>query len=261
MRRIAIINQKGGAGKTTTTVSLGAALAEQGKQVLIIDLDPQSSTTIWLGIPPVGKGVFELFDESDSTEIATLIQPTTAENLSIVGSSTWLVGAEKVLANVTGAEYVLREKLSGIDGRFDYVLIDCQPSLGILSLNAMTAADEVFVPVAAQVMNLQGLAQLEQTLDVVRKRLNPSVYISGVIATRVDQRNNHSPEVVNALRDRFPQTFRTVIRENTKLGECPSHGQSILSYASKSNGAQDYRALAKEVLTQEKGEYAKVANG
>lgn len=272
MRRIAIINQKGGAAKTTTTVSLGAALAEQGRRVLIIDLDPQASTSIWLAIPPVRRGVFEIFAESETTDLASLVQPTGTENLSLVASSTWLIGAEKVLANVTGAEYVLREKLAALEGRYDYLLIDCQPSLAALSVNAMTAADELLVPVAAQVMNLQGLAQLEQSLEVVRKRLNPAVFISGVLACRVDQRTNHSTEVVAALRERFPQTFRTVIRENTKLGECPSHGQSILSYAPKSNGAKDYRSLATEVLNQaiptekqklvnqQQGAYAEAAN-
>ncbi len=259
MRRIAIINQKGGAGKTTTTVSLGAALAEQGKQVLIVDLDPQFSTTTWLAIHPVGRGIFDLFAETEKTDLKTLIQPTTTPNLSLVGSSAWLVGAEKALASEPGAEIILREKLTAIEGMFEYVLIDCPPGLGILSVNALTAVNETLVPVGAQVMHLQGLAQLQQTIELVRKRLNPMLHISGVLACRVDQRTNHGPEVVETLRMRFPQTFRTFIRENTKLGECPSHGESILSYAVASSGAEDYRALAKEVMNQEGGEYAKAA--
>lgn len=260
MRRIAIINQKGGAGKTTTTVSLGAALAEQGKRVLIIDLDPQFSTTTWLAIHPVGRGIFDLFAETEKTDLKTLIQPTTTANLSLVGSSAWLVGAEKALASEPGAENILREKLSAIEGMFEYVLIDCPPGLGILSVNALTAVNETLVPVGAQVMHLQGLAQLQQTIELVRKRLNPTLHISGVLACRVDQRTNHGPEVVETLRTRFPQTFRTFIRENTKLGECPSHGESILSYAPTSSGAEDYRALAEEVLNHEGGKYAKAAN-
>jgi chromosome partitioning protein len=261
MRRIAIINQKGGAGKTTTTVSLGAALAERDKRVLIIDLDPQYSATTWLAIHPVGRGVFDLFAETEKTQLQDLIQPTTTPNLSLIGSSAWLVGAEKALAAEPGAEIILRDKLSTVENDFEYVLIDCPPTLGVLSVNALTAVNEVLVPVAAQVMNLHGIAQLHQTIELVKKRLNPQLRFAGILACRLDQRTNHGPEIVAKLRSRFPETFLTTIRENVKLAECPSMGEPITSYAPSSAGAEDYRALAEELMAQEQGgDYAKAAN-
>jgi chromosome partitioning protein len=264
VRRIAIINQKGGAGKTTTTVSLGAALAERDKRVLIIDLDPQYSATTWLAVHPVGQGVFDLFAETERSQLKDLIQATTTANLSLVGSSAWLVGAEKALANEPGAETILRDKLATVENEFDYVLIDCPPTLGVLSINALTAVNEVLVPVAAQVMNLHGIAQLHQTIELVKKRLNPQLHFAGILACRLDQRTNHGPEIVLKLRERFPETLRTTIRENVKLAECPSMGEPITSYAPTSAGAEDYRALADELMQQEQqeegGEYAKAAN-
>ena len=261
MRRIAIINQKGGAGKTTTTVSLGAALAEKGKRVLVIDLDPQYSATTWLAVHPVGRGVFDLFAETEKTDLRDLIQATTTPNLSLVGSSAWLVGAEKALASEPGAEIILRDKLSTVASEFDYALIDCPPTLGVLSVNALTAVDEVLVPVAAQVMNLHGIAQLHQTIELVRRRLNPQLRFAGILACRLDHRTNHGPEIVAKLRERFPETLRTTVRENVKLAECPSMGEPITSYAPSSAGAEDYRALAEEIMQQEGGRHAQVANG
>ncbi len=268
MRRIAVINQKGGSGKTTTTVSLGAALAEKNKRVLIIDLDPQYSATTWLATHTVGRGVFDLFAETEKTGIRSLIHGTTTPNLSLVGSSAWLVGAEKALATEPGAETVLREKLADIEDDFDFLLIDCPPTLGVLTVNALTAAREVLVPVEAHVMGLQGLAQLIQTVDLVKKRLNPQLNITGILACRLDQRTKHGPEIVQKLRARFPETCRTTIRENIRLAECPSMGEPITSYADTSSGAQDYRDLASELLNEyeakqdqeEPLEYEQVAN-
>lgn len=148
-----------------------------------------------------------------------------------------------------------------MEGVFDYALIDCPPTLGVLSVNALTAAGEVLVPVAAQVMNLHGIAQLHQTIELVRRRLNPALRIAGILACRLDQRTNHGPEIVAKLRARFPETLRTTIRENVKLAECPSMGEPITSYASGSSGAEDYRALAEELMQQEGGARAEVANG
>jgi chromosome partitioning protein len=260
VRRIAIINQKGGAGKTTTTVSLGAALAERGRRVLVIDLDPQYSATTWLAVHPVGRGVFDLFAETERTRLADLIHPTATPNLSLAGSSAWLVGAEKALASEPGAEIILRDKIAAVRDEFDYVLIDCPPTLGVLSVNALTAAGEVLVPVAAQVMNLHGIAQLQQSIELVRLRLNPAIRIAGILACRLDQRTNHGPEIVSRLRARFPETLRTTIRENVKLAECPSMGEPITTYAPNSSGAEDYRALADELLDQEVSHAAQVAN-
>src|SRR5262249_45492632 len=197
MRIIAIVNQKGGTGKTTTAVNLAAALAEKGKQVLLIDLDPQYSTTTWYAVTNPGRGVFDLFAEQESTQLRDLFQKTATPNVTLVASSAWLVGAEKALSSEPGAEPILREKIGELaPGWFAYALIDCPPTLGILTVNALTAAREVLVPVECHVMGLQGLAQLLQTVDVVRKRLNPDIAITGILPCRVDQRTNHSLEVV-----------------------------------------------------------------
>ncbi len=152
MRTIAVINQKGGSGKTTTSVCLGATLAEKGKRVLLIDLDPQYSATTWLATHAVGRGVFDLFAEPEKTELANLVHPTSTVGLSLVGSSSWLVGAEKALSNELGAEIILREKLASIDVAFEYVLMECPPTLGVLTVNALTAVREVLVPVECHVM-------------------------------------------------------------------------------------------------------------
>ena len=253
MRTIAVVNQKGGTGKTTTTVCLGAALAGMGKRVLLIDLDPQYSTTTWLATRPVGRGVFELFDAPEETALADLVQQTATDGLWLVGASTWLIGVETIL----------RDKIAELEpGRFDYVLVDCPPTLGVLTVNALTAAPEVIVPVECHVMGLQGLAQLVQTVERVRKRLNPALRIAGIVPCRLDQRTNHGPETVAKLRERFPgETFRTAVRENVRLAECPSMGEPITAYAPASSGAEDYRALAGEVIEQElKEEYGKVGN-
>lgn len=264
MRTISVINQKGGSGKTTTTVCLGAALAEAGKRVLLIDLDPQYSTTQWLAAHDVGRGVFDLFADPEATRLADLVRPTGTANLSLVGSSAWLVGAEKALSSEPGAEILLRQKLAALGGdAFDYALIDCPPTLGVLTVNALTAVREVLVPVECHVMGLQGLAQILQTVDRVRKRLNPDVRVTGILACRLDGRTNHGPEIVAKLRGRFPETYRAVIRENIRLAECPSMGEPITAYAPSSSGAEDYRALAAEVIAQEEtgeGTYGQAAN-
>ena len=259
---VAVINQKGGSGKTTTTVNLGAALAELGKRVLLIDLDPQYSTTQWLAAHQTGRGVFDLFAEPETTHLASLVQPTGTANLSLVGSSAWLIGAEKALSTEPGAETILRQKLAALEpDRFDYVLIDCPPTLGVLTVNALTAVTEVLVPVECHVMGLQGLAQILQTVDRVKKRLNPDLRIGGILACRLDQRTNHGPEIVAKLRGRFPETYRAVIRENVRLAECPSMGEPILAYAPTCTGAEDYRELAKEVIAQEgEGTHGQTAN-
>jgi chromosome partitioning protein len=265
MRVIAIVNQKGGTGKTTTAVNLAAALAEKQQRVLLIDLDPQYSTTTWFAIASPGRGVFDLFAQTDKTDFAALIHKTGTPGVSLVPSSAWLVGAEKALSSEPGAETILREKLGTLDpDLFTYVLIDCPPTLGILTVNALTAAKEVCVPVECHVMGLQGLAQLLQTVDVVRKRLNPRLAITGILPCRVDLRTNHSQEVVEKLRSRFPElAYKTVIRENVRLAECPSMGEPITTFAPSSAGAEDYRSLAEEILSQEKSEtesYGKAAN-
>jgi chromosome partitioning protein len=257
MRTIAIVNQKGGSGKTTTSVNLAATLAERGRRVLVIDLDPQHSTTTWFDVGDGGRGVFDLFAEPERTRLSSLVVATTTEGVSVVPSSPWLAGAEKALATEPGAEQVLREKMKELSpDQFDYVLVDCPPTLGVLAVNALTAVTEVLVPVESHVMGLHGLAKLMVTVETVRKRLNPSLRVTGILACRVDVRTNHGREVVEKIRERFPALlYRTLIRENVRLAECPSQGVPITSYATGSHGAEDYRALAAEVIGQEEGRH------
>lgn len=251
-RRIAITNQKGGSCKTTTAVNLAAALGEENRQTLLIDLDPQASASNWYGIKDAGQGLLEVF--TDNGNIVNVICNTDIAGVSIVPSSSWLVGIEKALASEVGAETILRRKLDNLlKTDWDYILLDCPPALGILTINALTAVEEVLVPVEAHIMALQGLAQLIKTVDTVKERLNPKLTISGILACRVDSRTRHACEVVEQLRSRFGEkVYNSIIRENIRIAECPSFTQPITKYDSRSAGATDYRALAKEIIKQER---------
>lgn len=253
-RVLSVVNQKGGSGKTTTVVNLAAALGELGRRVLVVDLDPQASASSWLGVRDGGRGLLDaLVGNVPVVDLADLVHVTDVPLVSVVPSSSWLVGAEKALAVEVGAETILRKLLGRLPPSWDYVLLDCPPSLGVVTVNALAAAHEVLVPVEAHVMALRGLTQLLQTVDVVKARLSPRLRVSGIVACRVDGRTRHALDVVDRLREHFGGlVFQTVIRENVRLAEAYSFAQPITLYDPRSAGAEDHRALAHEVLRQEK---------
>lgn len=253
MHTIAVINQKGGSCKTSTAVNLGAALAEQKYKVLLIDLDPQSSASNWLGFRNPSKALFTVFTENSS--INDIISKTSISGLDLIEGSPWLIGADKSLSSEVGAETILKKQLSNIkDKRWDYILIDCPPQLGILSLNALVAANKVIVPLEPHIMAVQGLAQLLNTINTVRERLNPELEIDGILPCRVNRRTKLSQDIISDLRKRFEnKVYDTTIRESVKLAEAPSFSKPITIYDAKGAGAEDYRSLAKEIIKRRKG--------
>jgi chromosome partitioning protein len=247
---LALANQKGGSAKTTTAVNLAAALGERGLRVLLLDLDPQASASQWYGLASTERGLFEVLLGQGS--LTALARPTVVPGVDLVPASPWLVGVDKALAGEIGAETLLRRQVEALPAdRWDYLLIDCPPSLGLLTVSALAAVQAVLVPVEAHVMALQGLAQLLQTVEVVQARLQPTLTIAGILACRVHARTRHAQEVVEELRRRFGAlVYQVVIRDNVRLAECPSFGCPITHYAPRSPGAEDYRALAAEVMAR-----------
>jgi len=256
MRRIAVVNQKGGVGKTTTVVNLGAALAALGRRVVLIDLDPQGNMSMHLGIEveagqPSTYGVL-----IGSHGIAQAVRPTAVPNLSVVPANIDLSGAEMELAGALGRENLLRDALadweneraaSSIPGA-DYVLFDCPPSLGLLSINGLVAAREVFIALQTEFFALQGMTKLVEVVQLLKRRLNPQLEVSGIIPCLFDSRLRLAREVLAEIRKYFPgQVFARPIGTNVKLAEAPSYAQTIFEYAPESAGARDYRALAAEV--------------
>ena len=247
-RMIAIGNQKGGVGKTTTTVNLGAALAFQGKKVLIIDMDSQGKATSGLGIEraDVKQSVYEVL--VDQIEAAGAILPTSRENLWILPSTLQLAGAEIELATADHRESRLKQAIEPIKADYDYILVDCPPSLGQLSLNAFTASDTILIPVQCEYYALEGLSQLLNTIRLVQRTYNKNFRIEGVLLTMLDARTNLGYEVVEEVRKYFQEkVYQTIITRNVRLSEAPSYGQSVIDYDPKSRGAEMYMDLAKEV--------------
>jgi chromosome partitioning protein len=252
-RIIAVANQKGGTGKTTSVVNLGFFLSKNEKKVLIIDMDPQSNTTIHFGITPyeVEKSIYEVL--IDSYPIKEVVRSSEVPKLDIIPSNIELSGAEIELVNTVGRETVLRNELEGIKNSYDYILIDCPPSLSLLTLNALTTANEVFIPIQTEFFALDGIRKLLTTIDIVTKRINKNLMITGVILTLYDNRKNICKDVAEKVEEFFgDKVFKTRIRDNVKLSEAPSYGKPIGLYAPKSYGALDYEALAKEVLDTKK---------
>ncbi len=258
MRSIAVMNQKGGVGKTTTAVNLSAALADCGLRVCLIDLDPQAHATLHVGLEPLPEQP-SIYDVLSNRASLADVRQQVSENLWVVGSTLDLAAAEIELSGVVGREIILRDKLREDTEQFDYLLIDCPPSLGILTLNALAAVEEVFIPLQPHFLALHGLSKLLETIELVALRLNDRLRLSGVVLCMYDANTRLAAEVSQDVADFFAaakqrttpwaqaEIFHTAIRRNVRLAEAPSFGQPIFQYAPTSNGAEDYRLLAGEV--------------
>ncbi len=246
---ICIANQKGGVGKTTTSVNLSSALAALGRRVLLIDMDPQGNASSGLGIKRYesqDNNIYHIL--IGERNIQETIQKTKDKNLHVITANPDLVGAEIELVDMPQREYRLKSAVAAINDLYDYVLIDCPPSLGLLTLNALTAADSFLVPLQCEYYALEGLSQLLNTAGLIKKNLNPQLHIEGIVLTMFDTRNNLSHQVVTEIKNHFgDKVFNAIIPRNVRLSEAPSHGQSIFDYDQKSIGATKYYDLAKEI--------------
>ena len=251
-RIIAVANQKGGVGKTTTSINLAACLAEKGKKVLAVDMDPQGNLTSGLGVDKdsVEKSIYELI--IGEVDIKEVINKEVLENLDIIPTSIDLSAAEIELIGVDDKEYILRNAIDQVKDQYDYVIIDCPPSLSMLTINAMTTADSVIVPIQCEYYALEGLSQLIHTVELVKDRLNSKLEIEGVVFTMYDARTNLSLQVVENVKDNLQQNiYKTIIPRNIRLAEAPSYGLPINKYDPKSTGAESYMRLADEVIERE----------
>lgn len=255
-RIIAVANQKGGVGKTTTTINLSACLAEQGQKVLVIDVDPQGNTTSGLGIDKnnTENTVYELMLGEASIDDG--IYKSVMDDLDVIPSNVNLAGAEIDLIDIDDREYILKKIVNSLKEKYDFILLDCPPSLSMLTVNAMTAANTVLVPIQCEYYALEGLSQLIRTINLVKQKLNPELEIEGVVFTMYDARTNLSLQVVENVKANLKQTvYKTIIPRNIRLAEAPSHGLPINLYDSKSAGAESYRLLAEEVIHRGEDEW------
>jgi chromosome partitioning protein len=249
-RVLAVANQKGGVGKTTTVVSLGAFLAAAEQRVLVVDVDPQANATSSLGIDKhaVPASIYDVIVSGMPMDSALML--TRRVGLDLIPSTPALAGAEIELVAMPAREHRLKEALALVRDRYDYVLVDCPPSLGLLTLNALTAADEVIIPVQCEYLPMEGLAELMHTLELVQLHLNPVLGVRGLLMTMYDARTSLAQQVVDQVREHFPETtFQTIVPRSVRLSEAPSYGEPILDYAPRSPGGLAYEALAREILS------------